>query len=236
MGLLLVGLYAKRYHAPVSFLNWLRSLPTWAEFVIVVAVCWGLALIGSIMGLVAGLEDRVLDSAAFGRFLVIELVSFAIAYWFLGVRGWSYAAFPLGISWRTTGSGVLLVFAITFLHWVVVACGLALGANIEPLKQLAQSINVNLPTAIVVSIVNGAFEEFFLVGYVFAALWHRGVPFVIGTSVVLRVLAHVYQGPVGAFSIFGMGLVFALVYLRYRQLWTLIFAHITVDVLALARL
>jgi len=29
---------------PVRFLNWLRSLPTWAEFIIVVAVCWGLAL------------------------------------------------------------------------------------------------------------------------------------------------------------------------------------------------
>ncbi|MGH8264746.1 MAG: CPBP family intramembrane glutamic endopeptidase [Steroidobacteraceae bacterium] len=220
----------------MSFLNWLRSLPTWIEFVIVVAVCWGLALVGSIMGLVVGLEERVLDSAAFGQFLVIELVSFAIAYWFLGVRGWSYAAFPLGVGWRTTGAGLLLVVAITLVNWVVVSFGLALGANIEPLKQITQSISINLPTAIVVSIVNGAFEELFLVGYVFAALWDRGVPFVIGTSVVLRVLAHVYQGPVGAFSILGMGLVFGLVYLRYRQLWPLIFAHITVDALALGRL
>ena len=91
------------------------------------------------------------------------------------------------------------------------------------------------PLAVAASVVNGAYEELFLVGFIFKALERYDLKFIIGVSVLLRIIAHVYQGPIGALGIFSMGVLFAFVYARYRQIWPLIVAHVGADMPALVR-
>jgi membrane protease YdiL (CAAX protease family) len=55
----------------------------------------------------------------------------------------------------------------------------------------------------------------------------------INTSVVVRLLYHLYQGPIGIMTIVPMGLLYGYVYSRTRQLWPLVVAHVLVDLIGL---
>ena len=109
------------------------------------------------------------------------------------------------------------------------------GGSADPLRDITRSISVSRPLAVAASVVNGAYEELFLVGFIFKALERYDLKFIIGVSVLLRIIAHVYQGPIGALGIFSMGVLFAFVYARYRQIWPLIVAHVGADMPALVR-
>ena len=61
-------------------------------------------------------------------------------------------------------------------------------------------------TAILFSIVNGFYEEVLVVGYVFLALASRyGFNTALTTSTAIRLLYHLYQGPVALIAIIPMG-------------------------------
>ena len=78
-----------------------------------------------------------------------------------------------------------------------------------------------------VSVVNGIFEELFVAGYIITALREaRGMWIAINVSTVVRLLYHLYQGPLGVLTIVPMGLLYGYVYARTRQLWPLIVAHV----------
>jgi membrane protease YdiL (CAAX protease family) len=47
---------------------------------------------------------------------------------------------------------------------------------------------------------------------------------------LVRVLYHLYQGPVGAVWVLAIGLVFGLYFMRTNQLWPPVFAHILWDI------
>ena len=88
-----------------------------------------------------------------------------------------------------------------------------------------------------VSIVNGIFEELFVAGYIITALTaRRGMWMAINVSVVVRLLYHLYQGPIGVLTIVPMGLLYGYVYSRTRQLWPLIVAHVLIDIIGLSAL
>jgi len=87
------------------------------------------------------------------------------------------------------------------------------------------------------STVNGIFEELFVAGYIITVLRERrGVWTAINVSTVVRVLYHLYQGPIGLLIILPMGLLFGYAYARTRQLWPLIFAHVLIDIIGLSAL
>ena len=56
----------------------------------------------------------------------------------------------------------------------------------------------------------------------------------VGVSLLVRVLYHLYQGPMGAISVLGFGLILSLYYVRTQRLWPIVVAHILADVLAFA--
>ena len=56
----------------------------------------------------------------------------------------------------------------------------------------------------------------------------------INVSVVVRLLYHLYQGPIGILMVVPMGLLYGYVYSRTRQLWSLVVAHVLVDLIGLA--
>jgi membrane protease YdiL (CAAX protease family) len=55
-------------------------------------------------------------------------------------------------------------------------------------------------------------------------------------STVVRLLYHLYQGPIGVLIIVPMGLLYGYVYARTRQLWPLMFAHVLIDLIGLSQI
>ena len=55
-------------------------------------------------------------------------------------------------------------------------------------------------------------------------------------SAALRVLAHVYQGPLALVTVLPVAVLFTLYYARTRRLWPVIVAHAFQDTLALSLL
>jgi uncharacterized protein len=83
-------------------------------------------------------------------------------------------------------------------------------------------------------LINPFFEEVFVCGYVMTALKRADNPWAaINTSVAIRMLYHLYQGPKGVLSIIPFGLIFGFSYARTGRLWPLVIAHSIADLLAL---
>lgn len=225
----------------------IRRLPPGVEFLVVVCGAFGMPILSSIMslgadGAAAPAAGRgvVFDDAVLIGIVVFELVQAAFLIWFLHVRGWTLEKVGLQISWRGTGLGWLLLLAT-----YVVAMGaqylaeLALPAQMQAGAQRYPTAdpNVSMQLVFIVSTVNGIFEEMFVAGYIITALREaRGVWIAINVSTVVRLLYHIYQGPVGIVTIVPMGLLYGFVYTRTRQLWPLIFAHVLIDIIGLSHL
>ena len=87
---------------------------------------------------------------------------------------------------------------------------------------------------VAICVINPIFEELIVVAYVIQAIEKKhGVTFAIGASVFIRLLYHLYQGPAAVVAILPMGVLFAVVYWRWRALWPLVVAHGLADLIAL---
>lgn len=84
------------------------------------------------------------------------------------------------------------------------------------------------------ALMNGLLEEVVVVGYLFDRLPRLGwpVPAVLLASALLRGSYHLYQGWGGFAGNLVMGVVFGLVYLRWRRVMPLVVAHTAIDVVA----
>lgn len=76
------------------------------------------------------------------------------------------------------------------------------------------------------AIVNGAYEEVFLLGFLMRGLRRFGASNAIGVSLLVRLLHHMYQGPLGALSVLVFGGVLSIFYWRKGQLFPAVFAHV----------
>jgi len=93
---------------------------------------------------------------------------------------------------------------------------------------------LSLIPIILFSASNGFFEEIIVVGYVIPAVTERRTSFyALNVSVLIRLLYHLYQGPAAALQIIPMGLVFGLIFIKYKNIWPLVIAHFVLDVVAL---
>jgi uncharacterized protein len=208
---------------------------SWTKFAFVVVLSWGWFAIRSVAVVFGMMDLPPFDNSKFFQLVCYELCAGGVVYHFLRKNGWVLNRDALDVNWSTTAAGGLLLMVATLLYGVTYGIGLSLGGSAQPLHDISASITISRPLAAIASMVNGTYEELFLVGFVFRALKRESLSFIVGMSVLLRVLAHVYQGPVGALGILTMGVLFAMVYARYRQMWTLIVAHVACDMLALIR-
>jgi CAAX protease family protein len=225
----------------------IRRLPPGVEFLVVVCTAFGMPIISSIMSMGTGGQvgaahggALVFNDAVLIGLVVFELTRSVFLVWFLHVRGWTLEKAGLHISWRGTGLGWLLLLAT----YVVAMAAQALAHGFLPAEMQAavqryptNDPNVSMQVVFVASTVNGIFEELFVAGYVITALREvRGAWTAINVSTVLRLLCHVYQGPIGLVTVIPMGLLYGYTYVRTRQLWPLIFAHILLDIIGLSYL
>jgi membrane protease YdiL (CAAX protease family) len=218
----------------------IRGLPLGVEFIVVVTWAFGLPIFSSIMSLdvADGTPAPVFNNAVLLATIIFEVVQLGFLSWFLRIRGWTLEKFGLAFSWRATVVGLVL-FGVT---WAI-----ALGAqeaaqfvfDYDQQKLLARMPKIDpelsMELVFMVSVVNGLFEELFVAGYIITSLTERrGTWVAINTSVAVRLLYHLSQGPIGIMTAVPMGLLYGYVYSRTRQLWPLVLAHMLMDLIPLA--
>lgn len=217
-----------------QFREMVRRLPVGVEFLIVVSLAFGQFIFSSIMAM--GMPElSTYTNHALLSVLITELLQFAFLAWFLYLRGWTPEKFGLRVTVRTTVGGVLLALgtlALMVFVQVVGSVGLDMAAAQKLYPKVAPQLDLQL--VFFTSVVNGAYEELFVAGYVITVLASvRGIWTAVNVSTGVRLLYHLYQGTLGVIMIVPMGLLYAYVFVRTKQLWPLIFAHILIDIFGL---
>jgi uncharacterized protein len=96
------------------------------------------------------------------------------------------------------------------------------------------STDISVANILAVSIINPVFEELLVVGYVITTLKKvRSITYAVNASVAMRLVYHLYQGPLSVISIIPLGLIFAYWYAKRGMLWSVIIAHALFDFIGL---
>jgi uncharacterized protein len=218
----------------------IRRLPPGVEFLVVLTWAFGLPIFSSVMSLGAppGSPAPVFNDAQLLGIIIFEVIQLGFLGWFLRIRGWTLEKFGLSFSWQGTVAGLaLLVFTYALALGAQYIAQVIFNYDIEAAAARAPKVDAGLSMQLVflVSVVNGIFEELFVAGYIITTMTaRRGMWAAINTSVVVRLLYHLYQGPIGVMTVVPMGLLYGYVYSRTRQLWPLIVAHVLLDIIGLA--
>ncbi|WP_420706456.1 CPBP family intramembrane glutamic endopeptidase [Streptomyces sp. MspMP-M5] len=128
-----------------------------------------------------------------------------------------------GLAAAIGGSGLLLYLGAR-----------AAGFNLTVVPEALPDVWWKLPVLIVSAVQNAVLEEVIVVGYLLRRLGQLGwAPWAaVAASSVLRGSYHLYQGVGGFFGNMVMGVVFALVYRRWRRVGPLVAAHALIDIVA----
>jgi uncharacterized protein len=218
----------------------IRRLPPGVEFLIVLSWAFGMPIFSSILAILGtGAESaRAFNNETLLSILIFEVVQAAFLVWFLRIRGWTLEKLGLQVTWRGTAWG----FVLLPLTYVVTIGAQALAQLILPIDHAlaieqypTASRGLSMELVFLTSTVNGIFEEVFVAGYIITVLRERRGEWVaINVSTVVRMLYHLYQGPIGIITIVPMGLLYGYTYVRTRQLWPLIVAHVLIDIIGLS--
>jgi uncharacterized protein len=123
----------------------------------------------------------------------------------------------------------LVVGAVGIVIYIV---SVRIGHNrlVVPVPPLGQWWTI--PVLVLSAAENALLEETVVLGYMVTRLQQIGTrPFVaIAASALLRGTYHLYQGWGGFTGNLAMGLLFGLVFLRWRRTWPLVIAHCLLDV------
>jgi CAAX protease family protein len=198
---------------------------TATDAIIVAAICFGWFILTSIQAVASGFPTR-----SFIGIIALEVVFGATAIVYLRARGYNLTQLlpvPTGVGCLV---GLALYAATVLVSWPLEFLIRAAQPAAQPIEQMVANATLSFMPLVAVSVVNGVYEEVFLVGYLQRALESSGVAFAVGASLLVRMLYHLYQGPSGAVSIIGFGLVLSLYFLWKRKLWPLVFAHIFADI------
>ena len=217
-------------------LKFLRALSPRVEFVIVVTMAFGYFAFVSIFVALHPHAGPLHTNRSLIVLCAYELVLMAILFPFLRTRGWTFSKIGLDPTWRDTGLGILLFFAF-YAVWVLVwIATVALAPETAQRMSETHIITQVIPATTIVAngMINPLFEEVFVCGYVMTALRKEGHTwFALNASVAIRLLYHLYQGPLGVLSIIPMGLMSGYWYARTGRLWPIIVAHAAMDMLAM---
>jgi membrane protease YdiL (CAAX protease family) len=215
--------------------SFLRNLSAPAEFFLVVLICFWWGILGSIVAVVSRLWGvrRAGDFTDRGALtlVILELSGLAITFWIARLRGWSFRSFGLRPSWKSTGTGILLLISIVSARYVSAALANAIFPGAVHLLPVAS--HVSLPLLILTLAINPAFEEMIEVGYFIRSLERYGIWCAVLASALFRAFLHAHLGVNAIVVVFPIGLIFGFVFWRWRELWPLVVAHVLFDLYAL---
>jgi len=160
----------------------------------------------------------------------MELVFGSIALLVLYMRGYQLSSLYPGPTLAGFSLGIGLYLSSLVASWIAVAPFVA-SQPLQPIDTLVSNASVSLTSIIAVALVNGAYEEIFLLGFLLKGLRGYGLSLALGVSLLVRVLYHLYQGPLGAVSVLAFGLVLSLYYVKSSSLFPAVFAHVIADII-----
>jgi len=220
--------------------RFLKSISPLTEFFFVTGIAFGPFLLAEVLSLIVPRSGPHHTSLSLLVLVVQELIVGGLLVWFLRAREWTPRDLGLAENapLQDLGAGGLL-FLATYFVWVVILNIAALaspGLIASMVKAGGNIVGGHIPpvTSVTVAVVNGAFEELFVVGFVMSALarMQKNAWFCVNVSTALRLAYHLYQGPFGVLSMVPAGLIFAFWFARTKRLWPVIGAHILMDTVA----
>ena len=204
-----------------------------AEALAVVAICFGWFIFLSLSAVAAGFpRGGAFSDAAFAQIIATELALGGAALALLRARGYPIGQVLPSPSVRGSVLGFALLAVALLAWWLVAALFPGSAFERQPIADIMAGSSVSAPSVVALGIVNGLYEETFLVGYLVRGFREQGPALAIGLSALVRLLYHLYQGPLGALSALVFGVVVSLFYWRTGRLWPVVFAHALADVIA----
>lgn len=215
-------------------MQYIRDLSHRAEFALVITVAFGYFILGSVLSVFSAPSGAQVSEAGLQFLVAYELSMTAVLAVFLAARGWDRQQLGLVLNrsdpWVALGLAVVAYLAYS-LAWHT------LGQSVPGAAEIPEGViasDLRIRTVLLVSVINGSFEEIFVCGYVISALRKtRSVMFAINVSIAIRLTYHLYQGPAGVVAMVPIGLVFAHWYARTGRLWPVAIAHCLFDVYGL---
>lgn len=217
--------------------RWVRGLSQGAEFAVVIIGAFGFFILVELLPAPPSASEGRITSAQLQFLSVYELIVFAALAAFLAARGFSLKRIGLGPSLAESAVGFGLALTMMAASQIV---GIVLTVLWPHADEAARSATfatpgVGLAMIAMTSAINAVFEEVFVCGYVITVLKDRTDPWTaINLSTGIRLLYHVYQGPVGMIFVIVFGITMAYYYLHRGRLWPPIVAHALFDIVALA--
>ena len=201
-----------------------------SEAAIVSTICFGLFIVWSMQAVMSGFPETKFSDSSNTWMILIEFILAATALLYLYARNFDIQSLYPQPNLRGTVWGLGILVSAWLVGAIVTAPFIAPGH-----PQIAEFSfqGVSLASSVAFAMVNGAFEEVFLLGVLVRGLRGYGLSVAIGLPLLVRVLYHLYQGPLGAIWILAFGLTFTIFYLRVRQLWPLVLAHTLWDIVPL---
>jgi len=226
------------------------------EIVIVLAISFGRSGVYSILSIIEKLTrpqplaeqttsmnnsvtpDRPwLDLAYQIYYFILPMAEVLLAFYLLRLA-YGYAVrligFDLERPWADLGKGLVTCAAVgvTGIGFYFLARWLGFNTTVVPANLTDHWWTV--PILIASAAVAGISEETIMLGYLFARLrtlnWQPA--WIVVFSAVIRGSYHLYQGFGGFLGNLGMGLVFGLLYLRWKRVMPLVVAHTLMDCFA----
>jgi membrane protease YdiL (CAAX protease family) len=135
---------------------------------------------------------------------------------------------------RDLGRGAVLAALIGGAGLGLYFAAFHLGVSLNVVPESLPAVWWRIPVLLLSAIQNGLLEEVVVLGYLITRLEQLGwVPVAaIACSALLRGSYHLYQGLGGFFGNAAMGVIFALLFLRWRRVMPFVIAHSLMDAVA----
>jgi membrane protease YdiL (CAAX protease family) len=207
---------------------------TATDCIVVSAICFGWFILVSAQAVASDVPPQPFTDASLLDLVVREALYASVALVYLHARGYDMVQLlpvPTAVG---TLAGLALYVATVLVSWPIDAAVRSAHSAPQPIEEMVANASISFAPIIAMSVVNGLYEEVFLLGYLQRALERFGLAFAVGASLLVRVAYHVYQGPSGTASVLAFGLILGTYFAWQRKLWPVVSAHIFADIGGLA--
>lgn len=198
----------------------------------ITAICFGLSVAASLSDTYSGQASGSFNDNRFMAAILTDAILASIALTVLHARKYPLRTLLPRASWQDMGTGVLLWLA-AIAAWNVVLPIVGDSQAAQPIDTLLAEARLSVPVVLLLSVVNGMYEEVFLLGFLASGLRRFGASNAIAISLLVRLLTHTYQGPLGVLSVVVFGAVLGIYFFRTGRLFPVVAAHVLADAAAL---
>ncbi len=208
-----------------------------AEYYSVIIIVFGYFAVRSMMLLLKYHATSIpIGNTSLSFLIVIESVLLLLFYTYCKYRRIeNIFDFQLGL--KTLLYGILL-FIISYVFFrllfpVLVILLVPDYQNLQPV--FGYGVKLSFLLIVTLSVLNGYFEELFLIRYTFAVLEkYVSITSVVAISTLIRLSYHTYQGLPGVLFVMCIGLIFCLTYFRFKTFEPIVISHVLWDIFSLS--